>query len=69
MINISNVSKMLGNKKVLDDINLNIEKGSIFGIIGENGAGKTTLIKCMLGIYKQDEGEIKIAGQSVLKIL
>ncbi len=67
MINISNVSKMLGDKKALDDINLNIEKGSIFGIIGENGAGKTTLIKCMLGIYKQDEGEIKIAGEPIFE--
>ncbi|MGO5093838.1 ABC transporter ATP-binding protein [Clostridium sporogenes] len=67
MINISNVSKMLGDKKALDDINLNIEKGSIFGIIGENGAGKTTLIKCMLGIYKQDKGEIKIAGEPVFE--
>ncbi|NFA61049.1 ABC transporter ATP-binding protein [Clostridium sporogenes] len=67
MINISNVSKMLGDKKALDDINLNIEKGSIFGIIGENGAGKTTLIKCMLGVYKQDKGEIKIAGEPVFE--
>lgn len=58
---------MLGDKKALDDINLNIEKGSIFGIIGENGAGKTTLIKCMLGIYKQDEGEIKIAGEPIFE--
>lgn len=67
MISINNVSKTLGDKKVLNDINLDIEKGSIFGVIGENGAGKTTLIKCMLGIYKQDEGEIKIHGQSVLE--
>ncbi|NFV12880.1 ABC transporter ATP-binding protein [Clostridium sporogenes] len=67
MINISNVSKMLGDKKALDDINLNIEEGSIFGIIGENGAGKTTLIKCMLGVYKQDKGEIKIAGEPVFE--
>lgn len=67
LISISNVSKILGDKKTLDNINLNIEKGSIFGIIGENGAGKTTLIKCMLGIYKQDEGEIKIDGQCVFE--
>lgn len=58
---------MLGDKKALNKINLNIEKGSIFGVIGENGAGKTTLIKCMLGIYKQDEGEIKIDGQPVFE--
>ncbi|EPY2292655.1 ABC transporter ATP-binding protein [Clostridium sporogenes] len=67
MISISNVSKMLGDKKALNNINLNIEKGSIFGVIGENGAGKTTLIKCMLGIYKQDEGEIKIDGEPVFE--
>ncbi len=60
---------MLGDKKALNNINLDIEKGSIFGVIGENGAGKTTLIKCMLGIYKQDEGEIKMNGKPVLKIL
>ncbi|AJD31099.1 ABC transporter ATP-binding protein [Clostridium sporogenes] len=67
MISISNVSKMLGDKKALNNINLDIEKGSIFGVIGENGAGKTTLIKCMLGIYKQDEGEIKVDGKPVFE--
>jgi len=67
LISISNVSKMLGDKKALNNINLDIEKGSIFGVIGENGAGKTTLIKCMLGIYKQDEGEIKVDGKPVFE--
>ncbi|MCY6959817.1 ABC transporter ATP-binding protein [Clostridium brassicae] len=67
MITINNVSKTLGNKKILNNINIDIEKGSIFGVIGENGVGKTTLIKCMLGIYKQDEGEITVDGQSIFE--
>lgn len=67
MIDIQNVSKKIGNKIVLKDIDLNIKKGSIFGIIGENGAGKTTLIKCLNGVYKVDEGNIKIDGEEVFE--
>ncbi|WP_099188671.1 ABC transporter ATP-binding protein [Tepidibacter mesophilus] len=67
MIDIQNVSKKIGNKTVLKDIDLNIKKGSIFGIIGENGAGKTTLIKCLTGIYKVDDGSIKIDDEEVFE--
>lgn len=67
MIDIQNVSKKIGNKIVLKDIDLNIKKGSIFGLIGENGAGKTTLIKCLNGVYKVDEGSIKIDGEEVFE--
>ncbi len=63
MLNIANVSKKLGGKQVLNNINLNIERGSIFGLIGPNGAGKTTLIKCITGIYDVDEGGIKVNGE------
>lgn len=51
--------------KAVDDINLTVEKGECFGLIGLNGAGKTTLIKTMLDLRKQDEGEIKIFGDDV----
>ncbi len=44
---------------------MHINKGSIFGIIGENGAGKTTLIKCLTGIYRVDDGVILIDGEDV----
>ena len=47
----------------LKDININIEKGKIVGLIGENGAGKTTLIKCILNIMKYDKGEVLILGK------
>lgn len=65
MIKISNVSKNIENKKILQNINLSISKGSIFGLIGPNGAGKTTLIKCLTGIYDVDNGQIEIMEQPV----
>ncbi|WP_373897239.1 ABC transporter ATP-binding protein [Haloimpatiens sp. FM7315] len=65
MIDIQNVTKIIDEKVILKDINLHVEKGSIFGIIGENGAGKTTLIKCLTGIYKPTKGSIKIDGKEV----
>lgn len=67
MIEINNVSKSFGSFKALDNISINVKKGEIHGIIGENGAGKTTLIKCLVGIYKPDEGEILIDGSPVFE--
>ncbi len=65
MIQIKNATKKFGDFTAISDININVKKGTIFGIIGENGAGKTTLIQCMTGIYKADEGEITINGELV----
>lgn len=67
MIEINNVSKSFDSFKALDNISINVKKGEIHGIIGENGAGKTTLIKCLVGIYKPDEGEILIDGSPVFE--
>lgn len=66
MIKIKNVSKSYkkGNK-VIDNINLEIKDGEIFGFIGQNGAGKTTTIKMMTGILEIDEGDIFIDGKSI----
>ncbi len=50
MIKITNLSKAYGNIKVLENINLELNKGKIYGIVGENGAGKTTLFNCIAGI-------------------
>ena len=58
MIEIRNVHKSYDDKEVLRGITFDIHKGEIHGLIGENSAGKTTLIKCLVGIYRADEGEI-----------
>ncbi|MCB2293389.1 ABC transporter ATP-binding protein [Clostridium algoriphilum] len=65
MIDIKNASKIIDGKYIIKNVDLHVNKGSIFGIIGENGAGKTTLIKCLTGIYKVDEGSILIDGEEV----
>ena len=65
MINVQNVTKLFDDFKALDNVTINVNKGSIYGLIGPNGAGKTTLIKLLTGIYKQNNGEIKIDKQDV----
>lgn len=68
MIKIQNVSKSYkkGNK-VIENLNLEIKDGEIFGFIGQNGAGKTTTIKMITGILEIDEGDIFIDGKSITK--
>lgn len=63
MINIINLNKKYRNKIILDNINLNIEKGKIIGLLGPNGSGKTTLMKILLNIAKEDNGEIYINNE------
>lgn len=66
MIEINNVSKSYKKgKKVIDNLNLKINDGEIFGFIGLNGSGKTTTIKMMTGILGLDEGDILIDGNSI----
>lgn len=62
MIEINNISLTLDNKKILNNINLHIKNGKIYGLIGPNGVGKTSLIKSLVGIYKVDDGEILYDG-------
>ncbi|HCL49648.1 MAG TPA: 3-dehydroquinate dehydratase, partial [Clostridiaceae bacterium] len=69
MIEISGVSKTYANgkNKAVDDINLNIRDGEIFGFLGPNGAGKTTTIKLITGILRPDCGDININNINILK--
>ncbi len=68
MIEIKNISKQYKkNKKVIDNINLKIKDGEIFGFLGPNGAGKTTTIKMITGILEIDEGDILIDEKSIKK--
>ncbi|NBK97070.1 MAG: ABC transporter ATP-binding protein [Erysipelotrichia bacterium] len=65
MLKIKSVSKKLGNQLVLDHCSLEVEKGSILGIIGVNGAGKSTLLRCIAGVYRCDQGSITLNGQEI----
>ena len=68
MIEIKNVSKSYkSGKKVVNNLNLKIENGEIFGFIGLNGAGKTTTIKMITGILNLDEGNILVDGIDIAK--
>ena len=50
MTNVHNLSKKYGTKQVLKNINMQFDKGKVYGIVGENGAGKTTLFRCIAGL-------------------
>lgn len=58
MIEVKNVSKYFGEKQVLKNINTQFEEGKVNLIIGRSGSGKTVMMKCLVGLYSPDEGEI-----------
>lgn len=64
MIQVSNLSKSYSNLSVIQNINISVSKGEIFGLLGENGAGKSTTIECILGTKKPDKGTISILGMN-----
>ena len=65
MLKIENLTKKYGDKSAIDNLNLEVQDGEIFGFIGHNGAGKTTTIRCMVGILEFDNGNIYINGNSI----
>ena len=65
MIEIRNLVKRYKDTVALDHLNLDIEEGDIFGLLGPNGSGKTTVINCLLALLKFDKGSIKIFGQEM----
>ena len=65
IIQCRGVYKKLDKKLVLNNINLNINNGEIFGLIGVSGAGKTTLLRCLIGFYKLDKGSILYKNENI----
>lgn len=65
MLVINHLTKSYGDKKAVNDLNLHIQAGEIYGFIGHNGAGKTTTLKSVVGILDFDEGEILVNGVSI----
>ncbi len=65
-VKVKNVSKSLGKNSILENVNFNLEKGKIYGLVGANGSGKSTLLKIILGLYKS-KGKVYINGYDVKK--
>lgn len=59
---VRGLRKSYGSVTAVDGLELEVEKGEIFGLLGHNGAGKTTAIECMLGIKKADAGSVRLLG-------
>ncbi len=65
LVEMKNIMKTFPGVKALDNAELTLYEGEVLGLLGENGAGKSTLMNVLGGIYKPDEGEIKVDGQEV----
>lgn len=65
MVQIENLVKRYGNLVALDHLNLKVEEGEIFGLLGPNGSGKTTAMNCLLALLKFDKGSILIEGKEM----
>lgn len=65
ILEMQHISKSFPGVKALNDVSLRLRPGSVHALMGENGAGKSTLMKCLFGIYKQDEGQIILDGEKV----
>lgn len=68
MVNIMNVSKKYNDKTVLEDISVDIQKGTITSFIGPNGAGKSTLISLVSRLIAEDNGQIKVGGENIKEV-
>ena len=62
-ISTKNISLVLEKTNILTNINMELEKGKIYGLIGRNGSGKTMLMKCICGFVKPSDGEIRVRNR------
>lgn len=65
LVKVENVTKYFKQEKVLDNVNLNLETGHIYGIVGKNGAGKTVLFKIIAGFIKPSSGKVIVDGKII----
>ncbi len=65
LLQMTGISKSFPGVKALDNVQLTVNRGTVHALMGENGAGKSTLMKCLFGIYMEDEGDIFIDGEKV----
>ena len=68
ILQIQNVNKNFGGLKALNEVNINVEEGTVHAIIGPNGAGKSTLLNCLIGRLLPDTGTVTFNGNSLLGV-
>ena len=69
LVEIKELGKCYGKKKVMNNLSLSLESGRIVGILGPNGSGKSTLIKMMAGVLKQLQDRLQLMGIRLVLIL
>ena len=65
MLKVKNITKYYGTNKAVDNLSFTVEKGEIFGLLGENGAGKTTTFRIILGLIAASSGSVTLDGKSI----
>ena len=65
MLKVKNINKYYGTNKAVDNLSFTVEKGEIFGLLGENGAGKTTTFRIILGLIAASSGSVTLDGKSI----
>lgn len=65
MLEVANLGISFGGLRAVDDFNITIEEGQLYGLIGPNGAGKTTIFNLLTGVYKPDSGYVKLDGENI----
>lgn len=65
LLEVKNLGISFGGLRAVDEFDVTIEKGQLYGLIGPNGAGKTTIFNLLTGVYKPDEGKVLLAGENI----
>ena len=65
MLEVKNLGISFGGLRAVDNFNMTIEKGQLYGLIGPNGAGKTTIFNMLTGVYKPTDGKIFLDGEDI----
>ena len=66
LLEVKNLGISFGGLRALDGVDMNIDKGQLFGLIGPNGAGKTTVFNLLTGVYKPTKGIVLLDGESIV---
>ncbi|ULT54408.1 ABC transporter ATP-binding protein [Neobacillus drentensis] len=64
-LEVQSLTKLIGKKKIVDDVSFSVKKGEIFGLLGPNGAGKTTIIRMIVSLIKRTNGEVRVNGYNL----